>query len=127
MSESIKWQDCDVRVEAWLVPDFLWTTATIEVLLDGRCILGTGGQLKFTGLRTAAFVHNGTTHKVELEWGASGLGFSVPYQLRIDGLGVARSRVFVQNWRMALIAVVLVILLGAAIFHLFHGRQLPLT
>jgi hypothetical protein len=87
--------------------------------MDGECILRTGGQLKITGSRSAAFYHAGSVHHVELSWGHADLhGF--PYELWIDGGKVAVSRVFVQNWSLVYLGcvipfavfVILVALLG---------------
>ena len=101
MDEIIQWQDSRVEVQARLIPRFLWCTASIDVFLAGQCILRTGGQLKFTGSHSAVFTHAGDSHKAELSWGAGWL-FSFPYQLRIDGVDVAASRVPVRNWALGL-------------------------
>lgn len=101
--EAIQWHGSIVEVTARLIPRFLWTTASIDVFLDGSCILRTGGQLKITGSSSAEFYHGGSVHHVELSWGQADLR-SFPYQLQIDGAKVAVSRVFVQNWRLVFLA-----------------------
>jgi len=49
-----------------------------------------------------------------LSWGCSGIRFSFPYELRIDGVSVATSRVQIRNWPVVviIIMVVWVILFG---------------
>jgi hypothetical protein len=95
------WHGSTVEVTARLVPRYLWTTASIDVFLDGRCILRTGGQMRMVGSGSAEFDHDGALHTVELSWdrarsrGLTGHGF--PYQLRIDGAKVAVSEVAVDN------------------------------
>jgi hypothetical protein len=97
VSGPITWQGHTVDVQAWMVPRYLWTTASIDVYLDGQLMLATGGQLEFVGSYSSTFVHAGATHTAELSWGSSGLSLWFPYQLRIDSVLVAESRVHVRN------------------------------
>ena len=97
MSEAIQWKSNVIDVQARLVPRFLWTTASIDVFLNGQSILKTGGQMKLTGSFSTAFSHSEATHKAELSWGVGGL-FSFPYKLRIDDNLISDSRVRVRNW-----------------------------
>jgi hypothetical protein len=108
MSEVIKWQNSAVDVQARLIPRFLWSTASIDVSLDGQRILSTGGQMKFTGSHSTTFTHSGSMHTAELSWGTSGLSFSFPYQLRIDDVHVSASRVRIKNWPIVLIPAILI-------------------
>jgi hypothetical protein len=103
MDNIVTWQGCLVDVQAGLVARYLWHTASIDVTLDGRPILQTGGQLKVNGSHSTTFVHAGSTHTVQLSWGISVLGISFPYQLRIDGVPLVASRVKVRNWQITLI------------------------
>jgi hypothetical protein len=104
--EEIQWHGSAVEVTARLIPRFLWTTASIDVFIDGECVLETGGQLKITGSSSAEFFHGGRVHQVELSWGRGSLeGF--PYQLSIDGSKVAVSRVLVQNRDHIVLALVI--------------------
>jgi hypothetical protein len=103
------WQDSAVRVQARLIPRFLWTTASIDVFLDDKCILRTGGQMKVTGAYSVEFVLKGTAHRAELAWGRGALR-SFPYRLEIDGAPVSESRVAIQNWPLALWPSILVCL-----------------
>jgi hypothetical protein len=93
---KIRWHGSEVEVKARIVPRYGWTTASIDVFLDGRCILQTGGQKKVTGSSWAEFDHAGSKHFAELSWGmARGLQF--PYVLRIDDAKIALSEVPVEN------------------------------
>ena len=103
---KIRWHDCAVEVKARLVPRYLWTTASIDVFLNGRCIVQTGGQMRITGSSSAEFDHDGTTHVVELAWGKA-WGSQFPYVLTIDNAKVALSDVPVENFRPAMIVWVL--------------------
>ena len=110
---KIRWHGSEVEVKARLVPRYGWTTASIDVFLDGECILRTGGQMKVTGSSSAVFDHGGSKHFAELSWGmARGLEF--PYVLRINDAKVALSEVPVENTGLsvmpALIVVVLVLI-----------------
>lgn len=120
MSEVIKWQGSTVEVQARLVPRYLWNTASIDVFLDGQRILRTGGRFKFTGSHSTPFTHAGSAHRAELSWGFCGLSFSVPYQLRVDGVPVAASRVQIRNWPIAL---VIIVVGAAALLVIFHFLQ----
>ena len=116
MNEIFKWPGSTVAVQARLVPRFLWSTASIDVLLDNQCILQTGGQLKVTGSHSGTFIHSGSTHTADLSWGY-GLLFSFPYQLRIDGTLVSEGRVRIQNWALGLLIPLVVAVVVLALFH----------
>ena len=105
---KIRWHGSEVLVKARLVPRYGWTTASIDVFLDGRCIVRTGGQTKVTGSSWAVFDHDGSRHFVELSWGmARGLEF--PYVLRINDAKVALSEVPVENPGLSVIPALIVI------------------
>ncbi|HTY86399.1 MAG TPA: hypothetical protein VMB80_02960 [Candidatus Acidoferrum sp.] len=104
------WQGKAVLVRAHYVPRFVWTTASIDVYLDDRCVLRTGGQFKLTGSHSATFTEGGREHRVELTWGGSG-GFRFPYQLRVDGDLIADGQVAVENWGMIFIPAFLIVFL----------------
>lgn len=116
MSELVTWQGSKVEVEARLIPRFLWTTASIDVFLDGDCILRTGGQLKAIGSQVVSFAHAGSVHTAELSWGM-GVLWSFPYQLRLDGSLVSQSRVRVRNWPLG---VLLLLIATAALVKLLY-------
>ena len=117
MSEVIKWHDKAVDVQSRLVPRYLWSTASIDVFLDGQLILSTGGQMKFTGAHSTTFTQGGTTHTAELCWGGSGFGFSFPCQLKIDGVLISTSRVHIRNWQLGIMGVVAMIAVALTVVH----------
>ena len=119
----ISWRNKPVRVQARLVPRFFWTTASIDVILEDKCILRTGGQFKFTGSHSVAFTDGRSEHQADLTWGrASGDRF--PYQLRIDGATVSDLEVEVENWPMGYIPVLILIFVPLFIFglHVLHSH-----
>jgi hypothetical protein len=121
MSDIVKWQGRTLDVQARLVPRYLWNTASIDVFLDGQPILRTGGQLKLTGSQSATFTYAAAAHTAELSWGSSGLSFSFPYQLRIDGALVAASRAHIRNWPVAVVVLAVSMAVLLAILLLFHS------
>jgi hypothetical protein len=119
-----RWHGATVEVTARLVPRYLWTTSSIDVFLDGRCILRTGGQMKVIGSSSAEFQHDGATHTVELSWGRvqqRGLiRCCFPYDLTIDGAKVAASEVPVENSGLLvipLLALVAIFVFGLLMSH----------
>ncbi|MFZ1074449.1 MAG: hypothetical protein WAO21_13570 [Verrucomicrobiia bacterium] len=113
----ISWQGKTLRVQARYVPRFLWTTASIDVFLDDRCILRTGGKLKLTGSYTALFNDGGSEHQAELRWGQS-RNFRFPYHLRIDGVIVDDSLVHIENRYMTRIPAFIIVALLFSFFSL---------
>jgi hypothetical protein len=107
---KIRWHGSEVEVKARIVPRYGWTTASIDVFLDGKCILRTGGQLKVTGSSGAVFDHEGSRHFVELSWGMV-RGHEFPYVLRINDAKVALSDVPVENAGLSVIPALIVIVL----------------
>ena len=95
------WEGSTVEVRARVVPRYFWTTASIDVFLDGRCILKTGGQMKSVGSSTDEFQHGGVVHTAALSWGNAhmrhALGLTFPYQLFFDGSKIAVSEVSMEN------------------------------
>jgi len=57
--------------------------------------------MKFTGGSSARFEHSGTSHEIELTWGRARLRW-FPIKISIDGETVADSKVFIDNWPLAL-------------------------
>jgi hypothetical protein len=91
-----RWNGRTVEVTARLIPRYFWSTASIDVFLDGECILRTGGRMKMIGSSEAEFHHDGALHVMKLTWGRAH-GLSFPYQLWIDGAKVLVSNVPIAN------------------------------
>ncbi|HSY17388.1 MAG TPA: zinc ribbon domain-containing protein [Candidatus Acidoferrales bacterium] len=108
LSGPVSWRGKTIRVRAIYIPRFLWTTASIDVYLDGERVFRTGGQLKSTGAHSAVFRSGGSEFKMELKWGRSA-GFGFPYQLRIEGEPVDEALVRVENPGMMLIPALLIV------------------
>jgi hypothetical protein len=117
---GVSWQGGAIEVQARLVPRWLWCTASIEVLLDGRCILETGGSLKAAGSREVMFAHAGSRHTAKLSWGWGFLR-SLPYKLRLDGAAVSEARVQVRNWPMVVVFPLVLVAAWGALSHFIHG------
>ena len=117
-----RWHGSVVHIESHQVPRFLWTTASIDVYLDGQCILKTGGRLNPTGSCTDVFSHGGSDHIAELSWGVA-FWYSFPYEFQIDGISIVNSRIRAKNWYLAfMIASLFGIVFGAILFLL--GRHI---
>jgi hypothetical protein len=101
-STKTKWNGHAVEVSARLIPRYLWTTASINVFIDGRCILRTGGQFKAVGSSSAEFDDDGSVHSVRLAWDQA-IFHRFPYRLSIDGTEVSEALVPVDNYPMLLI------------------------
>ena len=104
----ISWRGKTVRVQARLVPRFVWTTASIDVFLAEQRIVCTGGQFKLTGSCSTTFRDGGSDHRAVLSWGV-GRRHRFPYQLQIDGVTVDDANVDVKNWRMGYIPAFLIV------------------
>ena len=104
-----QWRGSELKVRAYVVPRYAWTTASIDVIVDGEPVLRTGGQLRFVGSHKSDFHHRGTSHHVELFWGKFTKG-EFPFILTIDDAEVLTSSVPVEYWKAASIAWTLVIL-----------------
>jgi hypothetical protein len=102
----VKWHGSTVQVEARQVPRYFWATTSIDVYLDGQCILQTGGRLNPTGSCSATFDHGGSAYTAELSWGVA-FWYSFPYELRIDSIPIAISRIRAKNWYMGLMVGIL--------------------
>jgi hypothetical protein len=119
------WQGSAINVQARLVPRFFWMTASIDVFVGEQCVLRTGGQMTFSGIKSVEFTHAGAKHTAELKWGSSGISFSFPYELRIDGVLISVSRVSIRNGFVGLIAAFLIATVFSVLFYLFVLRRLP--
>ena len=90
-----------MSITAKLVPRFVWQSASIDVAVNGRFVLKTGGVFKLVGKHTETFAFDGIEHNVEVTWGSAALR-SFPFSLSIDGMLVLKSRVHISNWWLAL-------------------------
>ena len=90
-----------MSIAAKLVPRYVWQSASIDVAVNGRSVLKTGGVFKLVGKHTETFASNGIEHNVEVTWGKAALR-SFPFRLSIDGMPVLESRVPISNWWLGL-------------------------
>lgn len=97
---DLTWKGASVQVTSRIIGRYAWTTASIDVSVDGKIVLRSGGVMKITGHAASAFEHEGVAHNVGLSWGRISLR-SFPFRLEIDGDLIADSRVFVSNWWVA--------------------------
>jgi hypothetical protein len=84
------------------VSRYLWMSASIDVLLDGRPVLRTGGQASLLGRCRSNFRRQGEAHQAELSWGKMASG-AFPFILRIDGEVVLASEVPVDHWSIVVV------------------------
>ncbi len=84
MALQTSWHESRVEVRARLVPRYLWTTASIDVFLNGEPVLRTAGRASRFGCVHSAFHHGGEIHEAELAWGVFANG-AFPFTLRING------------------------------------------
>jgi hypothetical protein len=116
----MRWHGSKLEVRARPVPRYLWTTVSIDVLLDGEPVLCTGGQASLLGKCRSRFRREGKAHKAELSWGKMANG-AFPFMLRIDEELVLASEVPVENWGIVLagwiaaLAFVLILIVAACI------------
>jgi hypothetical protein len=90
-----------IDVSARLVPRYAWTTASIDVFVDGRRILKTGGVFKIAAKHTERFQEQDGVHAAEIAWGKATLR-SFPIVLKIDDTQILASRVVIENWWLVL-------------------------
>ena len=95
------WNGFALRVSARLIPRYAWQTASIELAIDAKVVLETGGVLKFVGVMTQVFEIQGVSHVAKIQWGR-GVLRSFPYQVAIDDVEVRRGRVTIGNWWVGL-------------------------
>jgi hypothetical protein len=101
VAEFTQWHGSDLEVRARPVARYLWTTVSIDALLDGEPILRTGGQASALGGCRSKFRHERKAHRADLSWGKMANG-AFPFILRIDDEVVLASEVPVENWGIVL-------------------------
>lgn len=104
----VTWRGKKVTVRANLVPRYLFSSASIDVYLDGECVFRTGGKINSVGSHSAVVRIGGSEHQVEVTWQRS-RNFCFPYQLKIDGELVANSQVPVENQPLIILPAFLMI------------------
>src|SRR2546426_11480508 len=98
----ISWRNKPVRVRARLVPRFFWTTASIDVFLEDKCILRTGGQFKFTGSHSASFTDGRSEHQADLTWVERAVtAFLISFGLTEPRLVIQKSRLKIGPWAIS--------------------------
>ncbi|HZZ79108.1 MAG TPA: hypothetical protein VFE62_11345 [Gemmataceae bacterium] len=114
---TARWHGSRLEVRARAVPRYLWSTVSIDVLIDGAPVLRTGGQFRARGGVTSEFRHDGERHTAELSWGTVG-GRGFPFMLRIDGEIVLATEVPVDNMTAVLVGwgTVLVAVIACTVF-----------
>jgi hypothetical protein len=94
------WNDATICVSARQIARYAWTTASIDVTVDDKVVLRTGGVLAATGRCTGEFEFRGSSHNAEIIWGIGwDPRFPSSYNLmasRLKNLGVP-----VKNWWFA--------------------------
>ena len=114
------WSGVPVTVTARVVPRYAWQTTSIDVAVNGRTVLQTGGVLKVVGVHTESVEVAGAQHRIELSWEKFADG-AFPFSLRIDGAVVLESRVRPTNAWVALWPyVLLAVLIGVTLARVFR-------
>lgn len=108
-SETLFWQNGKLTVTARMTPKYLWTTASIDVYLDEKCILKTRGQRATRGTKINDFQYNGRSHVVELSWTPPRNGLFYPFRLAIDQQIIDSAEVYIRNWPLAIVGALLIV------------------
>ncbi len=131
-----------VTIQARLVPKFLWFTASIEALVDGKCVAASGGSFRLSGTATGSFEDaSGRSHELVLEWSSFSGGFlerdtrllpALSYSLIVDGKTVSGGAVIVRNrWMIAagpaLVMAVVMFYLGRGLTTSFSDMEKKLN
>ena len=111
---ATSWNGVPVRVTCRIIGRYGWTTATIDVAIDGAKILATGGVMKFAATHEENFDFRQSPHRAKVGWGRGAIR-SLPFTLTIDDALVADARVPIQNWWIALWPCVAVVVGFAAL------------
>jgi hypothetical protein len=97
MAEPIQWGGSWISVTARMVGRYVWTTTSIDVAIDGKTVLRTGGVPKITGSHTEQIDYGTARHQMTLSWGRS-MGRSFPFKITIDDNLIQEGRVPISNW-----------------------------
>jgi len=94
---STVWNNTPILVTSRFISRYAWTSASIDVSVDGAVILRTGGVFRVTGTVVQTFTSRGANHEAKLTWGRGSLRW-FPFKLEIDGALVAEAKVPTSNW-----------------------------
>ena len=98
-AQATTWNGVPLRITCRLVPRWAFTTASIDVYLDDRPTLRTGGVFKIVGSQVEQFEFAGERHELSVSWGkASPRHF--PVTVSVDGIALANRKVPIENWYM---------------------------
>lgn len=97
---NLTWKGASIEVTSRIVARYAWTTASIEVSVNGRTVLRSGGVMKIAGDSAASFEYAGMSHQATLSWGRASFR-SFPFRLEVDGELIADSCVRTSNWWLA--------------------------
>ena len=112
------WSGVPIRVTARVVPRYAWRTTSIDVAVNGRTVLQTGGVRKIIGVHSETLDLAGVQHLMELSWGQFTSG-AFPFLLKIDGVVVLESRVVAPYWWVAYWPYVAVAVVGMLLARIF--------
>jgi|WetSurMetagenome_2_1015567.scaffolds.fasta_scaffold16694_6 hypothetical protein len=114
MTELIRWKDAVVDLRAKFVPQRFWLAGSIYVVINGKTILSTGGQLKFKGVEFSRFTYLGSLYQAKLAWGPM-IFAAFPCSLSINGEPVAQRRLKADNPVAHLLALAVFLILCAGL------------
>ena len=97
---EFEWNGSKFVVTSTLLARKLWQAASIDVFIDGTCLLRTGGVLKLIGTHSADFEHEGARHQVTLSWGHASFR-SFPIKVEVDGAILFEGHVVSSNWPLS--------------------------
>jgi hypothetical protein len=99
----------------------MWTTASIDVSVDGKTVLQTGGVPEVTGKVSKQFEYDQRMYTATISWTRGALR-SFPFTLAIDDAVILHSRVPISNWWMAFAPTVIAL---AVVFVWLIVRSMP--
>ena len=112
--ETIRRLGHTFAVRGRLVPRRLFTTASLDVWIDGCCVLRSGGVPQAGGRVEADVELNDGAHVVALAWGTA-KGAAFPVVVTLDGVVVEERDVEIDNtWLLLVFPVVVAVCIGIA-------------
>jgi hypothetical protein len=101
-----------------MVSRYAWLTTSIDVMVNGRTVLQTGGVMKAVGVHSETVDLAGSHRRVDLSWRPFENG-SFPFSLAIDGTVVLESRVAPPFWWVSFWPYAALVLLGVVLAEVF--------